>query len=746
MIKKIKRIKNLGIFGDYTWNNNTLNDFKQYNIIYGWNGSGKTTLTRLFDTLESGSSQEFTNLEYEIDSDSGIFRQDSQYTRKIRVFNQDYVINNVQILNCKASPIFILGEENKKVIDKIESDESELKIGKEKIIKIEGNINGQIEKRNKIFTDIARVISSNTSGEATRRYDKRNAEDAFKLLNDKNILNEEEINKYNLTRKQLEKPLISIINQSKYEFEGKFLDLNDLFPEIYKIAKIICETTVETLIINRLKDNSDVSNWVEDGIVIHNKHKSKLCEFCNQSLPKDRLRELAKYFNEADKKLKDNVENLLSELRKIYPLIDIKPMDKANLYDELQDTYKKLVDQLEKEKCTILNEITNFAEVIKSKKNKTTEALPIECNIKIDILLDIINDINNEIIKHNDKTNNFKKEKEISQRELEKHYLSTIYDEVKKIDIDVLSYKIEYKKVIKSNNELLNIINDEKGKISSPVKACKEINDGIKTFLGRNEITFEVEDNGYIIRRGGKVADNLSEGEKTAIAFVYFTVHIHDQDFDVKEGVLVIDDPISSLDSNSQFQAFAFLKNSVKDAKQVFIFTHNFDFLRLLLNWLKYEKNEPKSSFYMITNPYINEKRSALINKLDKNLELHESEYHYLFKKLYRYVSDGTIETAYNMPNISRKLLETFLMFRVPSSEKTYKKLQGLTGKFDENKLTAIYKFTNDQSHITGKGFDPSLVAETQKNVKYILEMIEATFPEHFEILKASIDSQSINS
>ncbi len=50
-------------------------------------------------------------------------------------------------------------------------------------------------------------------------------------------------------------------------------------------------------------------------------------------------------------------------------------------------------------------------------------------------------------------------------------------------------------------------------------------------------------------------------------------------------------------------------------------------------------------------------------------------------------------------------------------------------------KKTAIYKFTNNQSHKTGAGFDPSLVAECQKNVKYLLEMIEKTFPKHYEIL-----------
>jgi hypothetical protein len=74
-------------------------------------------------------------------------------------------------------------------------------------------------------------------------------------------------------------------------------------------------------------------------------------------------------------------------------------------------------------------------------------------------------------------------------------------------------------------------------------------------------------------------------------------------------------------------------------------------------------------------------------------------------------------------------------MFRVPNSTSNYMKLEELKTHFDESKLTAIYKFTNDQSHITGKGFDPSLVEETQKKVRYLLEIIEAVFPENYRIL-----------
>ena len=89
------------------------------------------------------------------------------------------------------------------------------------------------------------------------------------------------------------------------------------------------------------------------------------------------------------------------------------------------------------------------------------------------------------------------------------------------------------------------------------------------------------------------------------------------------------------------------------------------------------------------------------------------------------------------MPNIARKVLEYFLLLMVPDNRILYRKLEAID--FDENKKTAIYKFTNDQSHITGKGFDPSLVSETQKNVSYLLEMIENVFPAHYEVLKESI-------
>ncbi|HIQ56892.1 TPA: AAA family ATPase, partial [Candidatus Gracilibacteria bacterium] len=65
MIKKIKKIKNLGIFQNYTCDSSfpTI----KYNLFYGWNGSGKTTLSKLFDSFNIGGNNEYSELEYEFE-------------------------------------------------------------------------------------------------------------------------------------------------------------------------------------------------------------------------------------------------------------------------------------------------------------------------------------------------------------------------------------------------------------------------------------------------------------------------------------------------------------------------------------------------------------------------------------------------------------------------------------------------------------------------------------------------------
>ena len=104
----------------------------------------------------------------------------------------------------------------------------------------------------------------------------------------------------------------------------------------------------------------------------------------------------------------------------------------------------------------------------------------------------------------------------------------------------------------------------------------------------------EINDTGYTITRGGVSAQFLSEGETTAIALLYFLKSLQDRRFPLANGVIVLDDPVSSLDANALFLAFAFIRERTKDAGQLFILTHNFSFFRQVRHWFHHLKGQKK--------------------------------------------------------------------------------------------------------------------------------------------------------
>ena len=420
-----------------------------------------------------------------------------------------------------------------------------------------------------------------------------------------------------------------------------------------------------------------------------------------------------------------------------------------SFYSDLREKVLEVAHKLEMVKCKLLSELDLLETFLQKKRHATTKQMVCSQELSNSNLSILLDDINFLISKHNEKTNNFEQVKNRAENEIKQHYLSLIHPKVsvKREKIQDLKQREDIlSRSIKATRKKVETLH---AKISSDHRAADDLTKKLQAFLGRNELRFTVYESpegnpddklGYSLLRSGKPVQNLSESEKSAIAFVYFLVHLNDGHFDKSKGIVVIDDPVSSLDTSSMYQAFAFLKSGVHDCMQSIILTHNFEFLRLLVHWAKNLKN--KSSLYMIKNEFYRNERTASLDTIDPTLENFESEYQYLFKciKDLQSKQNGTIEMAYPVPNAARKLWESFLAYHIPNSKSIYQKNEMLKKDgVDAQKIDAIYKFTNDQSHVTGSMLNPSLVPEAVKVISNILELMQKVAPRHFQILEEEI-------
>jgi wobble nucleotide-excising tRNase len=457
------------------------------------------------------------------------------------------------------------------------------------------------------------------------------------------------------------------------------------------------------------------------------------------------MAQLAEHFGEEDQHLKEDIESAQAVIGKAQEeLVRLQAPPKSAFYAELRDEVENAVAEFDRSRSGLADTLANVRAALDHKLSYRATSYAVNITIDLGGFQSSFDAVTNLIAKHNDKTERFSDQKAQSRSALEEHYLSTIKDQVVELETQIAERNAVVAKLTngaddlddkRSLEDISKSILEKQAKVLNAHAGGEELTALLKKFLGRTDLTLESGPDGYRVMRRGKPAKRLSEGEKTAIAFLYFIVQLSDQDFDITDGIVVIDDPISSLDSSSIYQAFSFLKNAVKDARQVVLLTHNFEFLRLILNWFhNIKKAVGSKAYYMIVCTESALAREACLVKLDHLLQEHATEYNYLFKILYNYKSDGTIASCYHIPNVARKVLETFLEFYSPGKGSVYDKLEATA--FDSHKKTAVYKFANDLSHPTGKGFDPALVAETQKNTEYLLEMIKLLAPVHYDALE----------
>ena len=585
MLKKISRLKKFGIFHDFSWDRDTP-DFAKFNLIYGWNRSGKTTLSRVFAACEKGTTcfDEYpSDGEFEIKVKNGadVTHNNCQSAaHPVRVFNRDFVKENV-FFNPEGSstnPITYVGkEEIESAIKLRELRETKTSLT-DKYNAAQNAWEAKTREEDRFRITTARLVK-NTLGTGVntrfRFYDKGNLNEKIRrtgIENFNELSQEDYDNKIALIRSEQPGPLILMREYSfDLQFENRMLRG---LPEISEEISALLTRSVVSETINRLENDDEINRWAEEGFRLHaEKDEKEKCLFCQNKLKAGFLESLSRHFSEDYSNLQKNIDSFIHNL---------KILKKGQLSGENRELSKERLNKYkdkEIELNALLEEVNAWidiaiAKLSEKRGNPLLTVNPVQCPKDFGHLCNkAIQDLNSVIEGHNRESRNHAQRINEAEESLENHIIaSAIKEERYEGIVSSLSSWARKKKT--ANNELdatRNEISRLEQKTSEIGGAVDEINRFLEEFFGSNEIVLELDysKEGYVIIQNGKPASTLSEGEKNAIAFSYFIVKTREMGFDTKEGIIVIDDPVSSFDSNFTYRCCVFRSTGTPNPLEV---------------------------------------------------------------------------------------------------------------------------------------------------------------------------------
>lgn len=586
--------------------------------IFANNGSGKTFISRLFrlfDTpIENANLRPTDSLiRFGYDSGNFIFKIKDKQGNIVEninlniqksispisvkphylyhVFNQDYVEENIQVLNYEKDPNiqgYILGKTH---ID-LSNDEIKLKKIEEEGCKLKMQISQSLQTYIKDNIDPIRDIK--------------------RLQEYKEFLD------------------INTILDNAKEITTKIKNLDELFSDYNKIKSIpenladiqyIDNIRIDIEYIAQICDNLNKSytlssfadafknkirkkqDFIEHGLRLYNENK-KYCPFCEQELTEKAISLIDNYtafltdveaksirvFQDYSKRLNLYIHNLSD----IEDLISKRKV----LYDEYKLKYIPTLEDDSLEDCPIITRLKGYLERLTELTDKKSGNINTPIKVDETILSDInstiiefnkIIDGNNEKIKIiNQKKNKIGDENKLVRKEICKStyiYLTNLYNR-------------EISKLHELRNEYNRLnIDIQKRREENKVSRKKKVYETIKHvldyfFSGKytlNEDDFHLIFNKTSLEKG-QVKNVLSEGEKNIIAFAYYLGDTHlkiGKEGDYQNLFFIIDDPISSMDFNYVYTLCGVIRDiklilNKIDKERMIILTHNNDFMRIL--------------------------------------------------------------------------------------------------------------------------------------------------------------------
>ena len=567
-----------------TFKDECISDLKKINFIYGANGSGKTTISKIIQ-----SPDRYPNCELKWSNDSKL---------EAFVYNKIFKEKNLR----ETIPgVFTLGSDSVTAKEEIENKKNKLK----KLDEYKNNLNGTKtkleEKRDKTTENFQDVVWKNIKIKYENLFDI-----AFSgLRKSKDKFAQKVIDEYGKPSDENENIAYNLDDLKKRAVELSQSELSHIepipVPDIQSIVDFEDNKILDKKIIGKgdigiahLIKKLGISDWVNQGREYITEN-SDICPFCQKHTIDDNFKkQLEEYF---DQTFKEDINslNILANKYKI-KIEEIQTTLSTIIKNEKENKNSKLdIQELTKLYKSLETTFATNMRIFDSKLKEPSRSFKLESAKElIDSILELFKEANAEIEKHNNLIANLKEE--------EKSLINDIWKYCVKENKGMIELFLKEKKecgkgianiensLTKNKNRIESLnaeIRSDTKNLTSIQPSIDEINSTLKSYGFTNFEIVEAEDNSYQIKRenGDLATDTLSEGEVTFITFLYFMQLIkggNTPETATADRIVVIDDPISSLDSTILFVVTSLIRKEIEEVKkgngnikQILILTHN---------------------------------------------------------------------------------------------------------------------------------------------------------------------------
>ena len=683
-------------------------DCKKVNFIFGANGSGKSTISSFLGMYSEPSAR--------FEHSSVIW--DSPDHEKIEVYNRDFRRQNMQ----QDMPgIFTFGKATIDDIKEIDQLKNELSSQQEELKDLNQRYNklkdeDRPEREARFKNDVWEHIYRKNAGDFSQAFEglrgsrERFVDEVKRRKKGNPEHNGTICDKDSLLRRS------QTLYSSKLE-ECLIFDFDDIQRLLFQTEQIRNDRIWNTVIVG----NTDIdiaslikelnnSSWVSQGRQ-YLSDQSKICPFCQQETITDEFRrKLESFFDmEYEKKLDymkkqcDDYESIAKQIKNMFEVM-IKDSNRAVEIGQLNvETYTT--------KVSLLSEILgNNIEKMKEKITKPENRISIQ-NISnyADVIINQLVDANNQIVRHNNLVRNHKNESERLKDDIwatclyQSDSLITAYQEdMNKLEKDISDILSKISEIEQTINQLKFQIEEKGRNITSVEPAINKINRYLQVygFTGFSIQPAEDRDNYYCIKRndGTRVENTLSEGEETFLTFLYFMQKVDgaiDKDHVSDKKIIVLDDPICSLDSTVLYIVSSIVQNLIQNIKknqcnvsQLFVLTHNIFFQKEASYPYGRNKENGDVHFWVIQK----DDNVASITAYEKKNPITST-----YEMLWRELKDNEQASIVSVQNIMRRIIEFYFMSLGGIQKKTI--IDQFESIEDQLIVKSLFLWMNDGSH-----------------------------------------------